>query len=174
MSLNVLRILLEFADYIKLQKGQLTLTKKGKTCLKKVALGEMQVALFSQLFCELNLAYLDRLPEYPEVQSTVPFILYVIHTLAEEGISIDGLCERAYLTPVREGFDEAGFRRHDRYTLIKRVLNPLHDFGLLEQRLGPGTVPNIEVLVSVQTTPLFKKMIHFRFPDPGVLEKKHS
>ncbi len=174
LQLNVLRVLLEFANYIKLQKGQLTLTKKGQRCLEQATLGDLQVDLFLQLYTELNLAYLDPLPEYPEVQSTVPFIFFVIHELAAEAIAIDALCERVYLSPVREGFQEAGHPTHDDFALTTRILNPLHDFGLLEQHKGPSVHARLETLQSVKLTPLFKKMIRFHIPDPEVLEKKHS
>lgn len=165
-SLNVLRILLEFADYIKLQKGKLTLTQKGERCLKKSAYGEMQVALFTELFREMNLAYLDRLPEYPEVQSTIPFILYVIQELAQEDVTVDTLSKRVFLTPVMEEFEESGYEEHHAFALTTRILNPLHDFGLLEQRLGPHPEYKYEMLTAVQLTPLFRKMISFRLPAP--------
>ncbi|MCF6284924.1 MAG: hypothetical protein L3K26_07025 [Candidatus Hydrogenedentes bacterium] len=164
LPIHVLRILLEIAGYLKLQKGKMTITKAGRAALDLSRAGEIQVRLFTALCRKYNLGYNDRLPEYPAVQETYPYILYVLSQVGKEPMTREALCECLFLEGLREDFFENEYICHDRFVLSSRIINPLIDFGLLSPKYGPSSHGGRgKELHTVQTTPLFYKMIDFVF-----------
>ena len=161
MPVHALRIYLEIAGFIKLRKGKLTLTKAGREILNPARAGKLQAAMFAAMCGEFNLAYLDRLPDYPQVQYTYPVILYNLGRLAAQPAAIDELWRKVFLPPVYEDFFDGMEGRHAKSVLRSRVVHPLHDFGLLALTYRPSPDGRYEELATVQTTPLFHKMFCF-------------
>ena len=161
MPLHILRLLLVSAKLARLFKGKFVLTKLGKQVLERRQFGRVQILLFEAMFRRFNLAYIDRLPDYDGVQSTINFILYVVYTLAREPISVEELAAKAYLPIVSEDFFASPYMRHDLVALRWRVLGPLSGFGLIalgEDDRGPDFDRT-----QVQATPLFSRMLRYEF-----------
>lgn len=142
-------------------KGKLVITKLGLQMLKERNAGAVQCAMFHALFQGMDLAYLDRLPDYSGLQATFGFILYAFGQVAHEPIASEALMEIALMPGVTEQFEALPYPRHRAIAFVTRVLNPLRDFGLVEiTRSGEGYQRNLE-MDQVQVTPLFDAMLQF-------------
>jgi len=161
MPLHILRLLLVSAKLARLFKGKFVLTKLGKQVLERRQFGLVQILLFESMFRRFNLAYIDRLPDYDGVQSTINFILYAIYTLAREPIPLEDLAAKAYLPIVADDFYVNSYMRHDLMTLRWRVLGPLAEFGLI--MYGEDDQGNDFDRTPIQATPLFSKMLRYEF-----------
>jgi len=178
--LHYLRIYLEAAGLVAAHKGKMTVTKAGLALMEPSRAGELQVALFRAMCGEFNLAYMDRLPDFPQIQQTYPVILYNLGRLAAEEVGVDMLWRKIYLPSVYESIytleefemeeiameqdesdDFALEQMYAKLALRSRVLRPLIDFGLLAPRYHEISGTSLKFIESVKTTALFHKMIHF-------------
>ena len=156
-----LRIFLEAAKLVRVQKGKLHVTKLGRQCLDPARAGELQRRLFVAMGTQFNLAYFDGAPDYPDVQETYPFILYALGKAASEPIDKDEACNAIYLPEVAAGFETYQDFSHASFVFHSRIARPLYDFGLL--RWTPGIEELDPAQRRFQVTPLFARMIHFDF-----------
>lgn len=159
--LHMVHLLLRETKMVRHFKGKMLITKAGREVLAKDRAGLLQCGMFRALFQEFNLAYLDRLPDYDSVQSTIAFILYAIYRSAQEPIAAGELMEKAYTPSVAESFSQAGFARHGLLALYTRVLYPLKEFGLIDIEVIGKKYERDLAQNRVCVTPLFNAMIHF-------------
>jgi hypothetical protein len=157
--LNLVHILLLEMGLVRHFKGKMVITKSGKRALEPGLAGSLQCAMFHALFKEIDLAFLDELPEYRGVQTTVPFILYAIQQMAREPIAADDLMAKAYMPAVAAEFYE--YPRHASLAFYTRILQPLTAFGLIQFVPAADESGHEKAHDQVQITPLFNAMLHF-------------
>lgn len=158
---HYLRIFLEAARLVRVDKGKLRVTKLGRDCLKPDRAGDLQARLFLAMVTKFNLAYFDGMPDYYGVQETYPFIVYALGQVAREPVTVAVVRENVYLPQVAEAFAEDEFCSHANVALHTRVLRPLLDFGILIWILEENESDSEPAEDKVQVSPLFDRMIHF-------------
>lgn len=161
--IHFVRVLLEEAKLIRLYKGKFQLTKLGRQFLDPARAGALQAHLFTTFARSVNMAYLDRAPEYLGVQETYPFILYAVRQSAGEEIAMELLAQRIYLPAVEEEFEEHEHFSDQYFVTSLRIAEPLADFGLLSIRTVNPEARYIDQEDTVRITPLFDRMIRFDF-----------
>lgn len=161
MPLHVLHILLTDTKLARHYKGKLVLTKAGANILKDGAAGRLQCLLFEGLFQGMNLAYLDRMPDYPGIQSTIAFILYAIHRVAQEPITVEHVVDTVLMPIVREEILHHAYANHARSVIITRVIHPLVRFGLIHLTQSGERFSRNPDHDLVQVTPLFNEFLRF-------------
>lgn len=161
VPLNVLRIVLEAAGFIRKQKGHFQVTKKGASLLDDEKAGALYVGLFRTFFTRYNLAYGDRIPEYPEVQQTVRYSLYVLGSAAREWRSLEELAPIAFLPKVAEELHPGVYTDTAQLLLEMRLVRPLERFGLVECTRETRKHFTFASIERIRTTPLYQKFLHF-------------
>lgn len=166
-----IRILLEAARMVRVYKGKLLVSKRGRHFLDPARAGELQAELFITLATKFNLAYFDGAPDYPGVQDTYAFILYALSRVAREPVGVSIACEAAFLPDVAVDFMEFEYFSHKDFVFHTRVLRPLRDFGLIVW--SPEILDRMDEDAEqiVHTTPLFDRMIHFELEAPPAATK---
>jgi hypothetical protein len=92
-------------------KGQLVLTRKGQTILKKQDWPAAFHTLMKGLFSQFNWAYVDNYPAMPSVRLTALVLLYRLHTQQDKLKSVDAADYLRELFPhMLAELDEEGFR----------------------------------------------------------------
>jgi hypothetical protein len=162
---HYVRILLEESRLIRVFKGKLVLTAAGRKCLDPARAGELQALLFRTMVTRFNLAYFDGAPDYPEVQETYPYIVYVLGRVAREPVPLAEAQKAAYLPGVAEVFAVYEHFSHADFVFHSRVLRPLRDFGLLRVTPDDANASTPKDERRVQITPLFDHMIAFTFAE---------
>ncbi|MBI4540983.1 MAG: hypothetical protein HY704_15885 [Gemmatimonadetes bacterium] len=166
--LHVLRILLTLAGLLRRVKGSFRITRKGRELADAERAGELYTLLFRTHFAELNLALLDRNPEAPGFQHTLPFTLYRFGRLAATWKSAEELAAEAPLPSLREevpirhfGYGPDSFEYDPLPDVLEwRFLDPLNGFGLAERREEPGEHPRRPRRL-YRRTDLFDRFLHF-------------
>ena len=137
--LRVLRILLYEARLLRRWKGTFRVSQRGESLLSNERAGELFELLFQIHFRRLNLAYLDGLPATYEFQHTVAFSLWRFGQLADRWHEPEDLAEGLVLPVVREVLPPGEFLDPLPILVETRLLRPLANFGLAEERIGgPG------------------------------------
>jgi hypothetical protein len=159
-----LRHCLLFASLLVRRKG-LRISRRGRELLEDDRAGELYALLFHTLFRTLNLTLLSRDDRHAGLQSTVAYTFYKLRSEAREWTSSEALAESAWLESAKdprmewEAWSDAD---HRHYTLRHRVLDPLVEFGLLDDRTVP-TGDRLMEKVEFRVTPLFDRFLRFRF-----------
>lgn len=162
MPVHMVRVLLELAKLVRVRQGKLILTRLGQSCLKPDRAGELQARLFLAMVTELNLAYMDRAPECPELQETYPYVLYVLGQVGREPINAQEARALAFLPDVAESFEGYPGRALEDLVFYSRVIRPLRDFGLLRTLRDSEEEEGWDIKETrIQLTPLFDQMIYF-------------
>lgn len=160
--LSPLRHCLLFAGLLIRRKG-LRISRRGRELMTDDRAGELYALLFRTVFRTLNLGVLSRDDRHPGLQSTVAYTFYKLRTEARTWKSSQALAESAWLESAKdprtewEVFDDADYRH---YTLRHRVLDPLVQFGLLEDRAIP-TDSAWRKDIEYRVTPLFNRFMRF-------------
>ena len=163
--LHVLRIVLDAAGFIRRQKGRFVITKKGASLLDERKAGVLYSALFRTLFTRFNLAYGDRIDEYPGVQQTVRYSLYVLGKAARKWRSLEELAPVAFLPKVAEGFHPGAYTDTGELLLQMRLVRPLERFGLLECKRETTKHFTFAPIKRVRITPLYHRYPQFTLAD---------
>ena len=126
--------------------------------------GSLYALLFRTFFQKFNLAYLDRLPDYPGIQSTIAYSLYRLGKVAKtwqpiESLLIDILLPNV-LREIENGVPEY---REVSWPIEKRLILPLEQFGLVECRYENKADRLYPALAAVKVTNVFSKFIRFTF-----------
>jgi hypothetical protein len=111
-------------------------------------------------FRELNLAYVDGGVDFPGIQATVPYILWRLRELGEEWRTTEDLAEEVLLEPVKDELRETLPPWNTTWPLGTRVLRPLSEFGLLEEREGRGEEPG-DRWAEYRKTGLYDRVLEF-------------
>ncbi|MDQ6634486.1 MAG: hypothetical protein M3Z10_06975 [Gemmatimonadota bacterium] len=161
--LPALRHTMMFAGLLMRRKG-LRMTPRGRELLSPHRSGELFALLFRTVFRTLNLGVFDRDARHRGLQPTVAYSFYKLRTVARDWSTSEALADSAWLESAKDPPTEwesqhADFRH---YTFRHRVLEPLVQFGLLEDRMLP-TEDRWKDPVEFRATPLFDRMMRFEF-----------
>lgn len=166
--LHLLRVNLEIAGLIKLRKGSFSITRKGMKLRAPEAAGKLFAHLFRSYFSEFNIQYGERISDRPSLQPVVPLLLWQLRVRARDWITLTEL-SRLILPP---GQDEENERFGAPWSegaadLHRTVLEPLQEFGLLEERYEGETETwfRSQGKIVVKTTDLFEKFFHFNWDE---------
>ncbi len=136
--IHILRIILQQAGLMRKVKGAFQITKNGKIFLREDMAGELYILLFKTLFLKINLAYLDRMPEFSSFQDTIAFSIYMFGKLCANWEKPKDIASSLLLPSVREEIHMI-YPYDMTAVLIKtRFINPLESFGLLERKYISG------------------------------------
>lgn len=161
--LSPLRHVLTFARLLAKRKG-FRLTVKGRALLAEGRVGELYALLFRTLFQTLDLRALDVNDRHPGLQATIVYSFYKLRGLADDWRSPAVLAEQAWLESAKDPPTEWEGMHEDfrHYAFRNRVLEPLAQFGLLEERLLPSE-DSWARPVEYRRTPLFDRFLRFEF-----------
>jgi hypothetical protein len=161
--LSVLRHTMMFGGLLRRRKG-LWISPRGRELLAADRAGELYVLLFLTLFRKLDLRALGRFDNHPALQSTVAYSFYKLRTAAQDWQSSEALAKAAWLESAKDPPSEWESNNLDfsHYTFGRRVLDPLVQFGLLEDRVLPTEVRWKE-LIEFRLTSLFDRFMRFEF-----------
>ncbi|MCJ7628124.1 MAG: hypothetical protein MUO50_07020, partial [Longimicrobiales bacterium] len=161
--LHVLRVNLDVAGLIKLRKGTFSITKRGRSMLPPESAGRLYAHLFRSYFGKFNMDYRSRFGRSSGLQSAVPLLLWLLGGRAEKWISVTDLAD-LILPPRPRGVEDEGGWRNDAANLHHQVLDPLVDFGLLEEKPKPEAAgeryPGLKNTLT-RKTPLFDRFLRF-------------
>lgn len=161
--LPVLRHTLMFADLLMRRKG-LRITPRGRDLLHGDRAGELYAHLFRTHFRTFDLRSLGADDRHPGLQSTIAYSFYKLRTSARDWSSPQSLAEAAWLESAKEPPTEWEAANVDfrHYAFRHRVLDPLVQFGLLEERVLPGEKRWSDV-VEYRLAALFDQLLRFEF-----------
>jgi hypothetical protein len=165
--LPVLRHTLMFAGLLMRRKG-LRLTPRGRETLVMDRAGELYALLFRTFFQELDLRALGRDDRHPGLQTTIAYTFYKLRSAARDWASPQALARIAWLASAQDAPTEWEAAHEDfrHYAFRHRVLDPLVQFGLLEERLLPSEERWKEV-VEYRCTPMFDRFVKFKLGAEG-------
>ncbi len=149
--LETLRIVMEFADLIEIKKRRFQLTKSGRSLMQPLREESLYFLLFIFWFRKFNLAYGDRIMDFPEFQNCLGYSLYQLSNLDSGWQDIKQMCEPLMMPSLAEILptEPVDFRR---MLVEKRLLRNFELFGLVELKW-----------VDFQETPsIFRKVVAFR------------
>ena len=163
--LEALRINLELSGLVRKYKGCFVITRRGNDLLKEDRAGALLALLFRTWFQKFNLAYTDRLPDYPDFQSRVVFSFWQLSRL-ESGWQrlVDAVPKLLPpgAVPSIPRLDHYDFRP---WLAHARLLEPLENFGLVElEREATTPRPPVEA-ERFRRTPLFAAFLDFSRSD---------
>lgn len=165
--LPALRYTLLFARLLVRRKG-LRVTPLGRQLMALARTGELYALLFRTLFRTFDLRGLSNSDRHPGLQSTIAWSFYRLRSVAREWSPSEAIAEEAWLDVGRDPPTEYEVT-HDfdlsHYDFRQRVLDPLVQFGLLEERRTPIDQDWRE-LREFRLTPLFDRFVRFEFEKP--------
>jgi len=161
--LLALRHTMMFAGLLRRRKG-VRVTPRGRELLRPDRAGELYALLFLTVFRKLDLRVFTRDDRHAGLQSTVAYSFYKLRAAAREWRSGETLAEAAWLESAKDPPTEWEVHNVDfrHYAFRHRVLDPLVQFGLLEERVLP-TEERWKELIEFRLTPLFDRFLRFGF-----------
>jgi len=162
---HITRILAELSGFFNRQKGKLSLKKKWQQSLDKTGWGPLYGQLLHSLFKELNWAYVAGMDDARGIQTTAPFLLWLLHRHGQQWRP-SGFYEEAQLRAFPVLLNEVAptpysTAEDDVKQLI--ALRPLQLFdwlGLIERRsLRRIPEPPFGMQFDVKATPLLEELI---------------
>ncbi|MEP6495762.1 MAG: hypothetical protein ABJF01_23965 [bacterium] len=165
--LPALRHTMMFAGLLMRRKG-LRVAPRGRELLAAERAGELYTLLFRTLFRTLNLGVFDSDVRHRGLQSTIAFSFYRLMTVAREWATSEALASSAWLESAKDPPTEWESQNVDfrHYAFRHRVLEPLVQFGLVEERVLP-TEDRWKDHVAYRSTPVFDRFIRFEFRRPA-------
>ena len=145
------------------RKG-LRVTPRGRELLRPDRAGELYALLFLTVFRKLDLRVFTNDDRHAGLQSTIAYSFYKLRAAAGEWSSSEALAEAAWLESAKDPPTEWEVQNVDfrHYTFRHCVLDPLVQFGLLEERVLP-TEERWKELIEFRLTPLFDRFLRFEF-----------
>lgn len=162
---HITRLLAELSGFFSRQKNKLSLKKKWQPVLARSGWGPVYIQLLQTLFREFNWSYVAGMEEARGIQTTAPFLLWLLHLHGDQWRPTDfygdaqlrafpALLNEVGATPYSTASDEA------KHLIVLRPLQLFAWFGLLERRPLPRTQgPPYRMQFDVQATPLFEDVI---------------
>jgi len=160
--LHIVRVILEQAGLIRNRNRKIVVTKAGKEMPAEEKAGEFFVLLLHTYFRNFNMAYVDSMAEFPGIQATVPYILWRLRELGEEWRRPEDLAEETLLEPVKEEIEASLSRQSIGWPFQARVLEPLVEFGLMEEREIRGEEP-WDRRTEYRKTGLYDRVLEFEW-----------
>jgi hypothetical protein len=162
--LPVLRHTLLFAKLLTRRKG-LRLARRGASLLAEERAGELYALLFETFFRKLDLRALDGPDGHVGLQPTIAYSFFQLRSCAKGWSSADQLAVDAWLETAKDPPSlsdvEYGDLRH--WSFRHRVLDPLVQFGLLEERALPSKEKKWARPAEFRITPLYERFMRFEF-----------
>ncbi len=163
VGLHILRVVLETGRAIRRIKNRFRVTGSAKNLWEERHAGMLYTRLFLTFFREFNLDYLGGSIENPAIQATIAYSFYRLSRVAQEwrraGDLAPTILAPAALATTREAADEW----HVCVETCWRILDPLVEFGLLEERGGWSAAGRQS---EFRLTPLFSRFLSFEFTEP--------
>lgn len=164
--LHRIRIIFTLAGLIRKRTGSFSITTKGEKYLKKPP-GELFYLLFYTYFYKFNLAYYDCLPEWPEIQDTINFSLFMAREHCNDWMSPEELTEITLVRGLRldRKYSEYLSKPYNDDDLVwayrGRFIETMINFGLFETQEERKT--RFLGKSKIRRTPLLEKFINFHF-----------
>ncbi len=163
-ELHRIRVVCRCGGLIRKHKTSFVITKKAEKLLADEQAGALYAILFHNFFQKFNLAYLDVLPDYPGVQSTIGYSLYRLGKVAKTWKPIESMSTEILLPNVLKEIEDATPEYYElSWPIEKRLILPLEQFGLIECRHEKKAKSLYPTLAAVKITNLFSKFIRFEF-----------
>ncbi len=157
--LEALRHTCIFAGLITRRRG-LRVTKLGTALLADARAGELYALLFRTLFQEYNLRAFDRC-DYAGLQRTIAYSFYKLRRMADDWELAKALSTAAWLPTAKEEPDvQPMFGDMSDIAFMTRVLRPLVQFGLFEERMVRGA-ERWQIHYEYRRTPLYSRVLRF-------------
>ncbi len=163
MPLHMSRILLDMAGALRIRKNVFYITSQGKKWLKESdeALQSLYATLFITYFQKLNLSYLDRHTDNPDLQSTISYSFYQLSKLARTWRETPELAYQIVLPSVIENTPVNPYYDLLLEQIFRRILKPLAEFGLLEIQPNPEIEFQRAENTRIRKTSLFDSFLKF-------------
>jgi hypothetical protein len=158
-----LRFTMLVAGLLVRRKG-LRLGRAGRSLLGDEKAGALYALLFRTFFRRVDLRALSRFADHAGLQQTIAFSFYRLRSVAREWASPETLSEAAWLASAKDPPTpiETSFGDMSHYAFRQRVLEPLVQFGLIEERVA-GVRDRMIELVEYRITPLYERVLSFQF-----------
>ena len=160
-ALHLARNLLELAGLVKRRRGAFSRTRRGERLTAPERAGELFARLFVTMFRQMNLAWLDGLPEVPEFQETLGFTLHRFSHTGEAWRKADEAVDALLLPAVRDALPPRPYVDDAALMLETRLLRPLVRFGLAESRQNEREPDELLARPSYRRTPLLARAVVF-------------
>ncbi len=156
-DLHITRVILELGGLIRRHSGMFKVIEKRSHLMEDEHAGTLYQLLFLTFFRQFNLAYLDWMNEAPLVQSTIPVSLLIVSRLTEDWASVEEMAACLFPERVREQIIEGAYSDNTPYIAHSRIIRPLVNFGLLEEREQEDRWTERQV----RKTDLFDRLLQF-------------
>lgn len=160
-----LRLVVQSAKLIRKHKGQFIVPKSARRMMEPHTAGAMYAALFRTYFLRYNIAYTDGMPECPDVQHSIGYVLYVIGQAARNWVSVSDLAEIAFTPDVAAQIGEGEYWNRRESMLSIRILPILERFALIECERKSDDDWIFGEIGRIRTTPLFHRFLTFSFDE---------
>jgi len=162
-----LRHVLMFAGLLARRKGLRT-TPRGRELLRVERAGELYALLFRTFFRELDLRSLSRDYRHEGLQATIAYSFYRLRSAAREWSGSEPLANAAWLESAKDPMAEYEVTYGDFRHIVfsQRVLRPLVQFGLMEERTVRGDT-RWKDSEEYRIAPLFGQFLLFEFRGAG-------
>ena len=161
-ELHLARNLLELAGLVKRRRGTISRTQRGERLTAPERAGELFAGLLRTHFREMNLAWLDGLPESPAFQYTIGFTFHQFARTDPQWRTAAQLVDTLLLPAVRAEIPPMSFGDDAAPLLLEmRFLRPLVRFGLAEARENEREAHELLARPSYRRTPLFDRALVF-------------
>ncbi len=160
--IEIVRVVCEVGGLVRKKRNSILVTRKGLELCSDSKAGLLYRHLFITLFHRVNLDFLYGGLPTPQLQWSVPVILWRLSLKAKDWLDMPRLMDETLLTQVRrELAAEQAFPNHDQHLLVARVLKPLLWFGLLETEGDPEHWRRLRHSARFRKTPLFDRFLQF-------------
>jgi hypothetical protein len=161
-ALHRARVVAHAAGFLALRKKRFQTTQKGKKLLAPDRAGDFYRELFTGYFRRFNLSYDLIYHDLPEIQATLPAILWRMDAELRDWTPVAGLAPRILLPVVLQrlrDFETQYFKSDD--FLVGYVHEPLRRMGLLEVEHGDSNPLGIGQKSRIKTSRLWRKFLWF-------------
>lgn len=161
-ALHLVRNLLELAGLVKRRGGKFSRTRRGDRLTAPEHAGELFALLLRTHFREMNLAWLDGLPDVPGFQYTIGYTFHQFARVDREWRKAGALVDALLLPAIRDELPPRPYGGDDAALMLEtRFLRPLVRLGLAESRENPRTADEMLARASYRRTPLFDRALAF-------------
>jgi hypothetical protein len=168
---NVTRLVAEISGFTKQQKGKLSFKKTTSVSVARGQWGKLYMTMLETIMKSFNWAYMDGLGDYRGVQTTAPFVWWLLHRYGE-----DWRLESFYTQAIMEAFPALKMiptgnanpllEEYIAKAVSYRTFTLFHWLGMIERRkdLTEDGQPRYDAPQSIRKTPLFDALIQFVSP----------
>jgi hypothetical protein len=156
-DLHITRVIVEFAGLIRQHGGQFKVIQKRSHLMEDEHAGILYALLLRTFFRKLNLAYLDRMLEIPLLDETVAFSLCMASMLLLDWREVEEVSTQLLVLEAWREIPHSPYSDNTPYVVYRRILKPLIEFALLEERRMGDHFEDAEL----KKTDLFDRVLKF-------------